>query len=142
LSDTSLRGQLAFDSSVLIAMVDGSDLGVKLTNALVAGEITVHTSLVNIAEAEYVLCRRVGEDIAKSSINDLLASRYVIVEDDPSIHRAASGIKCDRSISLVDCYTFAVAEATSSRAVFLFKESDLLKEIERKPFGTDPIFLT
>ncbi len=141
LSDTSLRGHLAFDSSVLVAMLAGSDPGARVTNALARGEITGYTSMVNIAEAEYILCRKIGHDLATSSMNDVLASGYVIIQDDTSVHRIASSIKCGRAISLVDCYTFAVATATSSRPTFLFKEKDLLKEMRRKPFEVEPLFL-
>jgi len=141
LNDISLRGQFTFDSSVLGTMLDGSELGMKLTQALIVEEIAVHTSLVNIAEAQYILCRKVGEEIAASSVDDLLASHYLNIEDGPSIHRTAAGIKCQRSISLADCYTFAVAGATSTRPVFLFREEELMKEIERKPFRMEPVFI-
>jgi hypothetical protein len=45
-------------------------------------------------------------------------------------------------MSLPDCYTFAVAEATSSKPVFVLGEQELLKEMSRKPFEIEAIFLT
>ncbi len=129
------------DSGVLVAMLEGSELGASVTNALAGGEITAHASLVNIAEAEYILCRKVGHDKAARSIDDILASGYIVIEDDQTVHRLASAIKCERSISLVDCYTLAVAAATSSRPAFLFKEKELLKEMRRKSFEVEPLFL-
>ncbi len=141
MSDDTAKGPLALDSSVLVAMLDGSDGGAAMTSRLVGGEVTAFTSYVNLAEAEYVLCRRLGHDVAARSVDDLLASGYVMVQDEPAIHRAASAIKCGRAISLADCYTLAVAEATSSRPMFAFKERELLKEMEKKPFASQPVFL-
>ncbi len=136
------EGHLALDSSVLIEMLDASELGSKIDNAIVVGTVVPHTSLVNIAEVGYILCRRIGHDLAKRSIEALLSSGYLSVEEDNSIHLIASDLKCERAISLPDCYTFAVAEVTSSRPVFVSKEHELLKEIDRKPFKVEPLFLT
>jgi hypothetical protein len=69
---------------------------------------------VNIAETEYVLCRKVGHSSARMRVDALIGSGYLAIEDDVSIQRAASEVKCSRALSLADCYTLAVAEATSS----------------------------
>lgn len=142
LSDATLRGHVALDSSVLVEILDGSEIGSKLTKALLNEEIIAHASFVNMAEAEYILCRKIGHDDARNAVEGLLNSGYVAVEEDPAIHALASRLKCERSISLADCYTFAVAMVTLSRPVFLSKEEELLKEMKKKPFETDPIFLT
>jgi hypothetical protein len=92
--------------------------------------VTPHTSLVNIAETEYVLCRKVGHASASRRIDALLASGYLAIEDDVSVHRAAA-----------DCYTLAVAEATSSTPLFAHREQELVKEMGRRPFPTPPFFL-
>lgn len=142
LSAAIVSGHLTLDSSVLVELLDGSDIGSRLTRSLLSEEITAHVSFVNMAEAEYILCRKIGHDAARNAAEGLLNSGYVAVEEDPAIHALASRLKCERSISLADCYTFAVAMVTSSRPVFLSKEEELLKEMKKKPFETDPIFLT
>lgn len=141
-SGESLRGRLVLDSSVLVAMLDGSGIGAKVTEAVLAGEVTAYASRVSLTEAEYVLCRKVGGARARSAVDDLLASNYLSIEDGPSVHRGAAAIKCDRAISLADCYTLAVAAEASCRPVFLFKEQELLSAMEKKPFAVDPLFLT
>ncbi len=136
------EGHLALDSSVLIEMLNASELGSMVNNAIVAGTIVPHTSFVNIAEAGYILCRRIGHEIVKRSMESLLSSGYLSVEEDKSIHSIASELKCERAISLPDCYTFAVAEVTSSKPIFVSRERELIKEIDRKPFKVEPLFLT
>ena len=136
------EGHLAFDSSVLTEMLNGTELGSELTDTLLNGGIIAHTSFINVAEAEYVLCRKIGHPNARKKVEDLLASAYVSVEEDPTLHAIASEMKCVRAISLADCYTFAVAKVTSSKPVFVLKEDELLKEMNRRPFETQPIFLT
>ncbi|MBI3116317.1 MAG: PIN domain-containing protein [Thaumarchaeota archaeon] len=141
LSDATLRGHVALDSSVLVEILDGSEIGSKLTKALLNEEIIAHASFVNMTEAEYILCRKIGHDDARNAVEGLLDSGYVAIEEDPTIHTLASAMKCGRSISLADCYTFAVAQITAAKAVFAFKESELLREMGRKPFTSQIVFL-
>ncbi len=136
------EGHIAFDTSLLVEMLDGTQLGLELMNALVEERIVAHASRINIAEAEYIVCRKIGQANARKRVEALLSSAYLSIEEDPSIHSIASRIKCGRAISLGDCYTFAVAEATSSSPVFAFKEEELLKEIKKAPFDRAPVFLT
>ena len=72
----------------------------------------------------------------------MIASGYYAIEDSPSLHAAASEIKCERSISFVDCYTFAVAELTSSVPLFAFEEAEIVREMKKKPFKVAPSFLS
>ncbi len=141
LSDTIPEGRLALDSSVLVEILNGTELGSRLTERVIARRIVAHSSFVNVAEAEYIVCRKLGHSAGRRKIEDLLGSEYVALSDAPSLHAIASRLKCERAISLPDCYTFAVAEATSSRPVFAFRERDLLKEIDRRPFDVEPLFL-
>lgn len=136
------EGHVAFGTSLLVEMLGGTQLGLELMNALVEEKIVAHASPINIAEAEYIVCRKIGHANARKRVEALLTSAYISIEEDPSIHGIASRIKCGRAISLVDCYTFAVAEATSSVPLFVFKEQELSMEIGRVPFETEPVFLT
>jgi len=132
---------VALDSGALIEILEATSRGAQLLDAIRMATVTPHASLVNIAETEYVLCRKVGHASASRRIDALLASGYLAIEDDPSVHRAAAAVKCARAISLADCYTLAVADATSSTPVFAHREEELLKEIGRRPFPVAPFFL-
>ena len=112
-----------------------------MLGAILAHSTIPHMSLVNVAESEYILCRKLGHSKAAKQIDDLLASGYLVIEDDPSIHRRAAEAKCSRAISIGDCYTLAVSHTTSSTPIFAHMEEDLLKEIQHTPFSVRPFFL-
>jgi predicted nucleic acid-binding protein len=135
------EGHVALDSGALIEILEATPTGAALLEAIVNGSMKPHASLVNIAETEYVLCRKVGHASAARRIDSLLASGYLSIEDGSSIHRAAAAVKCSRAIALADCYTLAVAEANSAKPVFAHRAEDLLKESGRKPFPIPPVFL-
>ena len=123
-------------------MLDGSQLGSSLSKAILDETVAAYTSFVNIAEAKYVLCRKIGHGPATKAAEDLVASGYVSVCEDAGIYAVAARFKCERALSLCDCYTFAVAETTVSRPLFVYREKELLGEIARKPFELEPVFLT
>jgi uncharacterized protein len=139
---TSLKGNLAFDSSVLVEIFSDSELGRLVYTRLQQQDVEAYTSRINVAEATYVICRKVGHEKAQSAARDLLDSGFISPEDDPRIHTIASEIKCDRAISLADCYTFAVARTTSSVPVFARQEDELARESRKRPFETLPVFLS
>jgi uncharacterized protein len=139
---TSLKGKVAFDSSVLVEIFSDSELGKSIYSRLQGEDVTVFTSQVNLAEATYVTCRKVGHDKARAAAKDLLDSGYIILEENPGIHQIASEIKCERGISLADCYTFAVARVAGASPVFAREESELTREARKRPFETPPIFLS
>jgi hypothetical protein len=64
-------------------------------------------------------------------VDKLLASRYISVEDTHPLINEASKYKCERTISLADCFCLAFAR----------KEKDLVKEMQRKPFDVEILFL-
>jgi predicted nucleic acid-binding protein len=129
------------DSSVLVEMLDGSETGRMVSARLEEGKVSAYTSYVNIAEAGYILCRKIGHERALTAVKALLDSRVVEVEEDTEIHILAARLKCERAISLADCYTFAVSELTENRPLFLAREKELELEMQRKPFRHEPIFL-
>jgi hypothetical protein len=51
------EGNLALDAGVLFEILDASPVGMLVNNAILDRRIIVHTSFVNLAEAEYILCR-------------------------------------------------------------------------------------
>jgi uncharacterized protein len=136
------EGNTAFDSSILIELLGGTAAGAAILEAVTARSSIPHTSWVNIMESEYILCRKIGHEKARKSVKALLDSGYLKIEESPAIHEIAARIKCERSISVVDCYTFAVAELTSSVALFASQEDDLVREMKKRPFKTPPVFLS
>jgi len=93
-------------------------------------------------ETEYIVCRKVGHDEARRSVMALLESGYLTIDDNLLVHQTAASIKCQRSISVVDCYTFAVAEVTSSVPLFASEEAEIVREMKKRPFVLQPLFLS
>jgi predicted nucleic acid-binding protein len=139
---TSAKANLALDSSVLVEIFSDSELGRSICSRLQDEDVTAYTSRINVAEASYVICRRIGHEKAQAAARDLLDSGFIKLEDDPRIHAIASEFKCERAISFVDCYTFAVARLTRSTPVFAKEEADLTREAKKRPFETPPMFLS
>ena len=139
--DISLEGALTLDSSVLVEMLGGSETGTKVSGMLEQGRFSAHTSYVNLAEAGYVLCRRIGHERAISAVRALAASSMLAIEERADIHLVVARLKCERAISLADCYTLAVSEMTETRPVFANREKDLDLEMSRKAFRFQPLFL-
>ena len=93
-------------------------------------------------ETEYIVCRKVGHDKARKSVEALVESGFLMIDDNPLVHQTAANIKCQRSISVVDCYTFAVAEVTSSVPVFASEDAEIVREMKKRPFHLAPLFLS
>jgi predicted nucleic acid-binding protein len=136
------EGSVALDSSVLIELIGGTEKGAAVLEALSSRRSTSHVSWVNIMETEYIVCRKVGHDRARKSVKALLESGFLRIDDNPLVHQTAASIKCQRAISIVDCYTFAVAEVTSSVPIFASEEAEIVREMKKKRFDTQPVFLT
>jgi len=142
LSDVTPKGHFAFDSGVLVEILEATSRASGLLDAIALGTLIPHVSPINIAEAEYVVCRKVGHKEARRRVESMIASGYYAIEDSPSLHEAAAELKCERAISFVDCYTFAVAELTSSVPLFASEEAEIVREMKRKPFKASPSFLS
>ena len=138
-----LRGNIALDSSVLIEYLMGTRTGEILKEYFetLKPEEKVSCSLLTISEVFYVLCRLRGEKFAEEKVNDILASRVLDICDSAEAAVKTGKIKCERGISLADCSCIAVAEMTNAKAVFAKREKELAKEMEKKPFNVEIIFL-
>ena len=101
----------ALDTSVIIEMLVSSSLGEWFMNALIADSAQAYTSDVNLAEAEYVLCRKLGPEESRSKVDNLRNSNYVIAANSEQVSRIAAQIKCKRAISFADCFCLATGEA-------------------------------
>jgi hypothetical protein len=136
-----LEGSLVFDASSLIELVFSTARGSKLMKLMIDEEIEVHATEVAIAELGYVLCRRVGKEEARNRIDKLLSSGYVAVESISPLIESASEYKCDRAISLPDCFSMSLAKRLSLPVLFAIREKELAKEIEKHPFDVEILFL-
>ena len=119
----------------------GSTKGIKLKELMKKGTVSSITHELAIVETRYILCRRIGRDRAWAKVENLLNSGYVMVEDASRIMEKASMLKCERSISLPDCFTLALASQMGIRALFATKESEILREMDKSPFETEIVFL-
>jgi len=141
LNDDTLSGDLALDTGIIVEMLLSSDIGGMVTQALIAESAETHSSEVNLTEAEYVLCRKLGWETAESKVDNLRRSNYVLIADTEQVSKIAARIKCERALALGDCYTLATAKATSSKALFAFREEELQREMKRRSFDVQLIFL-
>jgi len=132
---------LALDTSALIELTFSTPAGLKLKEALKNGLVEAHTTELSIAELRYILCRRLGQTESNERIDKLLASGYISIEDTGSLIKDASKYKCERAISLADCFCLALARKSFSKALFAKKEKDLIKEMRKKPFNIEILFL-
>ena len=134
----TLRGDITLDASALIEYLMGTELGRILKEyfeTLKAGE-KVYCSLYTISEIFYVICRLKGLKFA------MLNSRMIEVNNTERMALEAGRLKCERAISLGDCSCIATAKITRSKAVFARREKELKKEMKKRPFNVEIIFLT
>lgn len=136
-----LSGRLALDTSALVELVFSTPIGVKLKDALKDGLVEACTAELSIAELRYVLCRRLGSAEASGRVDKLLASGFIVVEETSQLILEASRYKCERAVSLADCFCLALARKFSCSAVFARREIDLVTEMQRRPFDSEVLFL-
>jgi len=136
-------GSYSLDSGVLIEMLLGTAAGQVISESLLSDSpITAYTCHFNLSEVEYILCRRLGREPARSKVDNFVRSNYVILTDVENLYTTAAEIKCERALALGDCYTLANAKVTGSTALFAFREDDLDKELKRKPFDIGIQFMS
>jgi predicted nucleic acid-binding protein len=103
--------------------------------------VEAHTTELAITELRYVLCRKLGWQQSKERVNKLLASGYFKVEDTSQLINEAAKIKCQRTISLPDCFILALAHKIAGSALFARQEQELVDEMGKKSFGITLLFL-
>jgi hypothetical protein len=108
----------------------------------IAEEIIIPTTTdLAIVEAEYILCRKFGKEIAFEKVDNLLDSNYFNVVSLGSYRRKLSELKCFNPISLPDCNTIAIAVDLKIPALFARREKEITNQIGKKPFDTKIYFL-
>ena len=133
---------MVFDTGVLVEMVRGSVPALALKTRLEGGRLVPHTTELNLFELSYLSCRREGWAKAESVVSSIRESGYFRVHGVQTFLEAAARMKCDRSISIVDCITIAAGEALSIPVLFAKHEKELDEELEKRPFKVELSFLT
>jgi len=136
-----LKGDMVFDTGVFVDFFSGSRGGEFVYRSLKEGKIFALTTELNIFELLYLLCRKVGLEKSKELITKLKESGCLEVFEVSRLVERAAAIKCERAISIVDCFTLALGEEMEVPVMFAVKERELVREIERKPFKIPVIFL-
>jgi len=136
-----LRGRLALDTSALIELVFSTKSGLKLKEAMRDLSVEAFTTELHITELRYILCRRVGFEKSGERVGKLLASGYISVGEISSLIAEASKIKCERAISLADCFCLALAKVNFCIAVFAKRENELAEEMQKSPIDAEILFL-
>jgi len=137
----SLEGVYAVDAGALIDLVYDTNEGKALRASVLDESVSLLTHEYAVLELRYILCRRLGRDEAWARVEKLLASGYLIVEDASKLMDAAALLKCERHISLPDCFTLALAQKYKATALFASREVELIREMELKSFNTKIQFL-
>ena len=133
--------RLALDGGVLLALALGEPGAEGLRDAIGGLEVEALTHELSVVEMTYVLCRRAGPAVALRKKSLLLRSGVVRVVSVSELADEAALIKCERAISLADCFTIALARVYGCPAVFAKKEKELEREMERRPFNVEMLFL-
>ena len=136
-----LPRKLSIDTSVLLTYLLGEDLADLVEECVLFSRREVYVPRIVLAETYYVVCRLRGRDVASDLVTSLREGGVVEVVEDGSLDVRAGGIKCERSISLADCYVIALAELIRGAAVFARPEKELERELKREPFNVDVVFL-
>ena len=137
-----LPGRLSIDSGVVLAYFLGEELG-----ELVKEEIfpprdrTILCNRLCLSELFYVLCRRRGQAFARASTDLFLKAQYASVTASDELDMAAGAYKCERAISLADCYVLGLAKLEQAAGLFARRERELEKEIEKKSLDVQVHFL-
>jgi len=121
--------------------VYGGPGGKELMEGMLDNSVSLVTHEIAIVELRYILCRRLGKDVAWAKVEKLLGSGYILVEDASGLMDAAASLKCMRMISLPDCFTLALADRMRVTALFASREAEMVREMDKAPFSVELIFL-
>ncbi|MHA1648940.1 MAG: PIN domain-containing protein [Candidatus Helarchaeota archaeon] len=111
----------ALDSSILIQYFYLKD---KKTKFLITNGIT---NLVALSECYYIICRKEGNEVSMNYIDEL--SSLVKIIPSEQIIKIAGQFKCKFPIALADCWTLATAFVLDTKAIFAFKEKELIDNL-------------
>ncbi len=131
---------VACDGGVLIELLEGGPQSL-LAQEILAGRVEPLTTILALTETQYILCRKIGPAKANQKMKDLIDSNYYEIWQLDSLRNDASLLKCQRSLSLPDCFTIALAMKNSIPAIFATREKELDRELHKQPFSISIYFL-
>ncbi len=137
-----IPARLSVDSSVILVDLLGESQGALARTVLEDRLKKLYFPHTAIAEAYYILCRRRGHEYAEHAVFTFLEGMFTEVVSSEELDQAAGRYKCERSISLADCYVLAAAKLRNASALFAEPETDLAREIKSRNFDVDILFLT
>lgn len=133
---------LSIDSGVVLAYLLGEELGEYVrSEILMHDERSAYCNRFAVSELFYMLCRRRGQRFAREATEALLKSGRLKLVSSDELDVRAGAYKCERAISLADCYVLAVAKLSNAAATFAKREDDLKREIAKAPFDVEMVFL-
>ncbi len=121
------------DTSVLIEVLENSALGKVFREKILknpANKIFIISPLA-VTELLYIYGRKNMFTRAQAQVNDLL--RDFVISNEEDIREDAAQIKCNRGLSLADCYAIAIAKQENA-PVYFKREEELEEESKKNPF--------
>ncbi len=121
------------DTSVLIEVLENSALGKIFREKILknpAYKLFIVSPLA-VTELLYIYCRKSGFTRALEQVKDLL--RDFVITNEEDLREDAAQIKCNRGLSLADCYAIAIAKQENA-PVYFKREEELEEESKKNPF--------
>ncbi len=137
-----IPARLSVDSSVILVDLLGESQGAIARTVLEDRLKKLYFPHTAVAEAYYILCRRRGHTYAEHAVFTFLEGMFAEVVSSGELDQVAGRYKCERSISLADCYVLAAAKLQNASALFAEPETDLAREIKLRNFDVDILFLS
>ncbi|MFI5421072.1 MAG: PIN domain-containing protein [Nitrososphaerales archaeon] len=134
-------GSIVFDTGVLVELAVDSTIANDTRNRILGGEIRPVTGELNVVELSYLLCRKAGRENANRSVTYLRKTGQFRILPSSSFLDLAARMKCERSISLVDCVTICIGESLEIPVLFANREREIQLEMRKRPFKTRFFFL-
>ncbi len=131
----------ALDGGVLIALAIDDPAARRLKEGILGENVLAFCSEMALVEMEYVLCRKLGSKIAEEKRRYLLESNMINIIETSVLMNEAAKLKCERSLSLPDCFTLSLAKIFNCKALFVKMEKEIEEEVKRKSFNIEIEFL-
>lgn len=134
------KGLVSIDASCLIAVQAEEPLSSEFKSLLKTKWIG-YCSEYSLIETLYILCRKLGRDVAEGKLKALKESNVLQIEPFNALLEAVAQLKCQRAIAIGDCFTIALAKKINGQAIFYNKELEIVNAIKIKPFDVEIKFL-
>lgn len=89
-----LRGDMVFDTSILVEIVLATNIGKELIDFMINDDIRPYTTSLNIMELLYIICRLLNMNEAKKRVDLLVKSGYLNIISSDDVSMIAAECKC------------------------------------------------